>query len=99
MKIKFEISISFYFTRRDYIDKVIRLTGSIERVQPSVEFIYVSFVQRFETKIKLQKTPKKFKAFHLIKTFVCTMCFHLLNLAACINQRIISISKWTHDLT
>ena len=42
--------------------------------------------------------PKKIKVFHLIKTLVCTLCFHLLNVAGCINQTIISISKWTFDL-
>ena len=34
--------------------------------------------------------------FSLVKL---SFCFRLLNLAGCINVRIISISKWIHDLT
>ena len=63
-----------------------KLSGSIQSAIAVIKLFQVPLLQRFENIIKLWKMPYKLEVFQLIKTLVCTFCFHLLKIAGCIEQ-------------
>ena len=70
----------------DNFHKKTKLSGSIQSTIAVIELFQVPLLQRFEKMIKLWKMPYNLKVFQIIKTLVCTFCFHLLKIVGCIEQ-------------